>query len=152
MGDFSAGDHCHFPYKHIEVTPCPVWPPARDPLTADFLYLILAKVTEGSAGSTHRGHFVMSRLAFIKGLPGGSVVKNPPANAGDSGSIPGLGRSPGEGHGNPLQYSYLGNPMDRGAWWATVLGVTKSQICLSNETSTNSHSTWTTTRCFALDI
>ena len=50
------------------------------------------------------------------------VVKNPPANAGDAGSIPGLGRSPGEGHGNPLQYSCLENPMDRGAWQATVMG------------------------------
>ena len=59
------------------------------------------------------------------GFPGGSVVKNPPANAGDTGSIPGLGRSPGEGNGNPLQYSYLGNSMDRGAWQATVHGVTK---------------------------
>ena len=49
-------------------------------------------------------------------LPGGSVVKNPPANAGDSGSISGSRRSPGEGNGNPLQYSYLGNSMDRGAW------------------------------------
>ena len=54
-------------------------------------------------------------------------VKNPPANAGDEGSIPGLGRSPGVGKDNPLQYSYLGNPMDRGAWWATVHGVTKSR-------------------------
>ena len=53
------------------------------------------------------------------GFPGGSVVKNLPANAGDAGSIPGSGRSP-EGNGNPLQYSCLGNPMDRGAWWATV--------------------------------
>ena len=52
------------------------------------------------------------------GFPGGSVVKNPPA--GDLGSIPGLGKSPGEGNGSPLQYSCLGNPMDRGAWWATV--------------------------------
>ena len=51
------------------------------------------------------------------------MVKNPPANAGDMGSIPGLGRSPGEGNGNPLQYSCLGNPMDRGAWWTTVHGV-----------------------------
>ena len=51
------------------------------------------------------------------------VVKNPPANAGDSGSIPGSGRSPGRGHGSPLQYSCLRNPMDRGAWWATVHGV-----------------------------
>ena len=49
------------------------------------------------------------------GFPGGSVVKNAPANAGDTGSIPGLGRSPGKGNGNSLQYSCLGNPMDRGA-------------------------------------
>ena len=60
-----------------------------------------------------------------RGLPGGSVVKNPPANAGDLGSIPGLGRSPGEGHGYPLQYACLKNPMDRGAWWATAREVTK---------------------------
>ena len=53
------------------------------------------------------------------------VVKNPPANAGDirdTGSTPGLGRSPGGGHGNPLQYSCLENPVDIGAWWATVQG------------------------------
>jgi len=55
------------------------------------------------------------------------VVKNPPANAGDRGLIPGSGRSPGERTSNPLQYSYLGNPMDRGAWWAIVHGVAKSQ-------------------------
>ena len=58
------------------------------------------------------------------------VVKNPPPNAGnirDVDSKPGLGRSPGEGNGNPLQYSCLENPMDRGAWWATVHGVAKSQ-------------------------
>ena len=57
------------------------------------------------------------------------VVKNPPANAGDvrdRGSIPGLGRSPGGGHGNPLQYSCLENPMDRGDWWATVHGFAES--------------------------
>ena len=51
-------------------------------------------------------------------FPGGSMVKNPPANAGDSGSILGLGWSPGEGNDNPLQYSCLGNSVDRGAWWA----------------------------------
>ena len=56
---------------------------------------------------------------------GGSVVKNPPAKAGDAGSIPWSGRSPGRGNGNPLQYSSLGNPTDRGAWWATVYGVAK---------------------------
>ena len=56
------------------------------------------------------------------------VVKNPPASAGgirDVSWIPGSGRSPGGGNGNPLQYSYLGNPLDRGVWWATVHGVTK---------------------------
>jgi len=63
------------------------------------------------------------------GFPGNAVGKNPPANAGDardSGSIFGSGRSPEAGSGNPLQYSCLGNPMDRGAWWATVHGVSKS--------------------------
>ena len=62
------------------------------------------------------------------------MIKNPPANAGDAGYvglIPGLGRSPGEGNGNPLQYSCLENPMDRGAWWAIVHGVAKSQTQLS---------------------
>ena len=62
----------------------------------------------------------------MKGFPGGSVVKNSLANSGDSGSIPGSGRSPGEGNGNPLQYSCLENPMNRGAWQATVHGVTRS--------------------------
>ena len=57
----------------------------------------------------------------------GSEVKASASNAGDRGSIPGLGRSPGEGNGNPLQYSCLENPMDGEAWWATVHGVAKSQ-------------------------
>ena len=56
------------------------------------------------------------------GFPGGSVGKNLPANTGDIGSIPALGRSPGKGNGNPLQYSCLGNPLDGGAWWAAVHG------------------------------
>jgi len=68
------------------------------------------------------------------------VVKNPSASAGDisyTGSIPGLGRSPGGGHGNPFQYSCLENPMDRGAWWVTVHRVSKGQTllkCLSMHT------------------
>ena len=62
-----------------------------------------------------------------KGFPGGSTVKNPPASAGDKGSIPGSRRSPGEESGNLLQYSCLQNPMDRAAWWATVQGFVKSQ-------------------------
>ena len=65
-------------------------------------------------------------------FPGGSVVKNLPANAGDMGSIPGSGRSPGEGNGNTFQYSCLENPMDRGAWWAAVHGVAKSWTQLSD--------------------
>ena len=63
---------------------------------------------------------------------GGSVVKNPPANAGGAGSVPGLGRSPGGGNGNPFQYSCLENLMDRGVWWATVHGVAKSLTWLRN--------------------
>ena len=65
------------------------------------------------------------------GFLSGSMVKNLPANAGDVGLIPGLGRSPGERNGNPLQYSSLGNTMDRGAWWATVHGATKGRARLS---------------------
>ena len=63
----------------------------------------------------------------IFGFPGGSAVKNPPANAGDVRLIPGLGRFSGEGNSNPLQYSCLGNPIDSGASQATVHGVTESQ-------------------------
>ena len=59
------------------------------------------------------------------GFPGGSVVKNPPASAGDTDLIPGSGRSPGEGNDNPLQYSCLENSTDRGDWWATVRGVAR---------------------------
>ena len=61
----------------------------------------------------------------ILGFPGNSVVKNPPANAGDTNSIPRLERFPGEGKGNPLQYFFLGNPMDGGTWQAIVHGVAK---------------------------
>ena len=62
----------------------------------------------------------------FKGLPGGSAVKNLPANAEDVDSTPGLGRPPGEGNSNPLQYCCLENPMDGGAWWAAVHGVAES--------------------------
>ena len=68
------------------------------------------------------------------GFPVGSEVKVSASNSGDLGSIPGLGRSPGEGNDNPLQYSCLENPMDWGAWWAAVHGVTKSQTRLSDFT------------------
>ena len=68
----------------------------------------------------------------LAGFPGGAVVKNPPTNVGDTGLLPGLGRSPGEGNGNPLQYSCLGNPMDREAWWATAHAVAKSRTQLND--------------------
>ena len=62
-------------------------------------------------------------MVVVWGFPGGLVVKNLPPSVGDLGSIPGLGRSPGEGNDNPLRYSCLENPMDRGEWQATVHGV-----------------------------
>ena len=65
------------------------------------------------------------------------MVKNPPANAGDAGLIPGSGRSPEGGNGNPLQYSCLENSVDRGTWWATVHGVSKSRTWLSDQTPMN---------------
>ena len=68
-------------------------------------------------------------------FPGGSLVKNPPIKAGDTGLIPGLGKSPGVGNGNPLQYSCLRNPMDRGAWQVVVHGDTKSWTQLSDHTT-----------------
>ena len=72
---------------------------------------------------------------MITVFPGGSEDKVSAWNLGDLGLIPGSGRSPGEGNGNPLQYSCLENSMDGGAWWATVHGVAKSQAQLSNFTS-----------------
>ena len=70
-------------------------------------------------------------------LPGDSEVKTSAWNAGDLGSIPGLGRSPGERNGNPLQYSCLENPVEGGAWWATVHGISKSQTRLNDFTFTD---------------
>ena len=84
------------------------------------------------------------------------MVKNLTANARDSedlGSVPGLGRSPGEGNGNPLQYSGLENSMDRGAWQATVHGVTKSQTQLTAEhicTQLFTHQQWSEEECHVL--
>ena len=86
------------------------------------------------------GRWKRSKLGFPGGASGKETAcqkkkKKLLANAGDIrdvGSIPGLGRSPGEGNGKPLQYSCLENPMDRGAWWAIVHGVAKSQIRLSD--------------------
>ena len=71
--------------------------------------------------------YIKSLLLLSKphGLPGGSVVKNPPVKQEHTGLIPGSGRSPGEGNDNPLQYSFLGNLMDGGVWWATAHEITK---------------------------
>ena len=87
-------------------------------------------------GSKHTSIPICQSIPTLEngtGPPAALVVKNPPASAGhirDGGSVPGSGRSRGGGHGNPLHYSCLGNPMDRGAWWATVHGVAKSQTRL----------------------
>ena len=64
-------------------------------------------------------------MCIVHDFPGGSVVKNPPVNAGDTSLMPWLGRSPGEENGKPLQFTCLGNTMDRGDWWATVPRVTR---------------------------
>ena len=74
----------------------------------------------------------------MSSFPGCSDGKASACNAGDPGSIPGSGRHPGEGNGNPLQYSCLGNPMDRGAWWATVHGVAKESNMTERLNTTSS--------------
>ena len=73
----------------------------------------------------NRLYFLLSLYINTVGFPGVSVIKNLPSPAGDLASMPESGRSPGEGNGYPFQYSCLGNPMDKGAWYATILGVTK---------------------------
>ena len=107
-------------------------------LQATCLWLQLSNTTEGGAGSLVAILTCPPGKVFIGwyiqdgGFPGGSVVKNLPANAGDAGSIPESGRLPGDGNDNPIQYSYLGNSTDRGAWRATVCGVAKSRIQLTD--------------------
>ena len=74
-------------------------------------------------------------FVHIKGFGGGIVVKNPPTSAGDPtdmGPVPGLGRPPGVGNGNPLQYSRLESPMDRGSWWAIAHGVCRESDLVNN--------------------
>ena len=79
-----------------------------------------------------------SAFGSSSGLPRWLSGKESACNAGDAHSVPGLGRPPGEGNGNPLQYSCLGNPMDRGAWWATVHGVKKE-----SDTTERLNNNWT---------
>ena len=82
----------------------------------------------------------MNSIYLLMGFLDGSLVKNPPANARDAGLIPGSGRSPGEGNGNPFQCSCLGTPMERGAWWATVNGFTKESDMIQQLTTTKTPS------------
>ena len=91
----------------------------------------------GSTSSPVLGYVMLLNLCLNRNVLSnvlGSDSKESACNAGDPGSIPGSGRSPGEGNGNPLQSSCLENPMDGGAWWATVLAVLKSQTRLNTET------------------
>ena len=96
--------------------------------------LVLVLLSEATEKINNRLHIYYIFTTYINllyiyyicvGFSGGSVVKDLPASAGDAGLIPGSGRLPGEGNGNPLQYSCLGNPMERGAWWVTVHRVSK---------------------------
>ena len=111
----------------------PAWQSSQDCLN-----LILSTLCAVDYGLSW---FTLSNWTIFRcnlSFPGGSVIKNPPANAGDEGEvgwIPGLGRSLLGGNGNPLQYSYLKNSMDRGIWWTTVHEVAKSQTWLSMHTS-----------------
>ena len=119
------------------------WSPSTDlrvqRCLLSFLFLEAGKhipLINPEAAALHKQLLTCSKfdVSYSKywGFPGGSAVKNPSAIAGDAGSSSESGRSPGEGNGNPLQYSCLGNPTDRGAWWATVHGVSKSWTRLSN--------------------
>ena len=81
----------------------------------------------------------MNITTLMMGFPGSSDGKESTCNAEDLGSIPALGRSPGGGHGNSLQYSCLENPMNRGAWWTTVHGVTESDMTERLSTGQHSH-------------
>ena len=125
---------------------CPVWPPGSEPsdhqssLSAEAERATTSCFQTSQNQSTSLGlwlklsFFIVSQrrsysfepgYIFWLGFPGGSAVKNSTINAGDLGSLPGSRRSPGEGNGNPLQYSCLENPTDRGAWGAIVHGVAK---------------------------
>ena len=90
--------------------------------------MVLSQLIGNFKDAVFKSSHIFYLFVLLWGFPGGSVVKNLPANAGDlgdAGSIPGLGRSPGGEHDSPLQYSCLEDPMDRGAWWATVHGDAK---------------------------
>ena len=114
--------------KPPQPSPCWTWPSSRKFFTEKYHKSKLIKTEKPRASP---GLVIFLHHSECWGdFPGGSVAKDPPANARDTGSIPGLGRSAGVGSDNPLQYSCLGNPEDRGAWWATVHGVARSRTRL----------------------
>ena len=93
----------------------------------EFLFMTFRSGKEERETEAATWSLTVNKGLFIMGFPGGSDSKESACNSGDPGSIPGLGRSPGEVNGYPLQYSSLENSMDRGVWRATVHGVTKNQ-------------------------
>ena len=136
------------PFPHLESLPNPVIEPASPALASRFfitepswkqqtLSLNICYACRGPKCMITCPAWLQIQLLFnvsSGGFPGGSDCKVSAYNAGDLGSVPGLARSPGEGNGNSLQFSYLENPMDGGTWSTTVHGVTKSQTRLSHFT------------------
>ena len=107
---------------------------AKHPVTRFWIKPLQEILLNFYTGHSPEGHKELDMIEwlFCRGFPCSSLSKKSACNAGDLGSIPRLGRSPGEGNGSPLQDSCLENPIDRGAWWATVHGIAKSQIWLSD--------------------
>ena len=97
------------------------------PRWEDSSYCSLASEWDVFTGLCENWNLKLKQAKPLEGFPGSSAGKESTCNAGNPGSIPGLGRSPGEGNGNPLQYSCLENSMDRGSWWVAIHVVTKSQ-------------------------
>ena len=145
IGYSPPGSSLHGIHRQEYDSGLPSFPSPGDLPDWDQTYVSCAGQTD-SLLLSHRvqvKHWQKKKMKFIYyycsltqylGFPGRAVVKNLPANAGDPGSIPGLGRAPGEGHGNPLQYCCLENSMGRRAWRATVHGVAKSWTWLSMHT------------------
>ena len=131
--------HCLRPLQAEQET----WPPFL-PFFLGSHTLVSSHLAPWGTGSSQISRVLSGVSGFLSGkwvgpfccFPGGSEVKVSTSNAGGPSLIPGSGRSPGEGNGNPLQYSCLENPMDGEAWWATVHGVTKNQTRLSTFTFT----------------